>query len=125
MEVPVAILHERLRIERARATWLTVLALVGLGSLSALSSSTLSHVQLGGMNLFDLFDFLSSKLLMPITGLLTCLFVLLRWKQAGFVAANSNEGALHNTGLLRAVFTTLTKVTPLLILTVMLYGLLG
>ncbi len=125
VEVPVAILHERLRIERARATWLTVLALVGLGSLSALSSSTLSHVQLGGMNLFDLFDFLSSKLLMPVTGLLTCLFVLLRWKQAGFVAANSNEGALPNTGLLRAVFAVLTKVTPLLILTVMLYGLLG
>ena len=62
---------------------------------------------------------------MPVTGLLTCLFVLLRWKQAGFVAANSNEGALPNTGLLRAVFAVLTKVTPLLILTVMLYGLLG
>ena len=125
VEVPVAILHERLRMRRARATWLTALLLVALGSLSALSSSTLSGVQLAGMNLFDLFDFLSSKLLMPITGLLTCLFVLLRWKQAGFVAANSNEGALHNTGLLRAVFTILTKVTPLLILTVMLYGLLG
>ena len=96
-----------------------------LGSLSALSSSTLSQVQIAGMNLFDLFDFLSSKLLMPIAGLLTCLFVLLRWKQAGFEAANSNDGALSNTPLLRTVYTILTRITPLLILTVMLYGLLG
>lgn len=124
VEVPVSILHERFQINRARATWLTTLALVALGALCALSSSSLGHIKLGGMNLFDLFDFLSSKVLMPLTGLLTCLYAGLRWKQCGFVEANSNSGTLDNAPLLRGVYRVLTWVTPVLIVTVMTYGLL-
>ncbi len=75
---------------------IVVLAL--LGSLSALSASSLSQVQMAGMSLFDLFDSLSSKLLMPLCGLLTCIFIARRWGREAFVQANSNQGALSNSG---------------------------
>lgn len=124
VEVPVAVLHERLHMSRVRATMFSVLVLAALGSLCALSASTLGHVLIGGKTLFDAFDFASSKVLMPVTGLLTCLFVALRWGQPAFVQANSNGGALHNQALLHKVFFVLTRISPVLIAVILVAGLL-
>ena len=125
LEVPVAVLHERLKMSRPRATWLVVLVLIGLGALASLSSSTLAHVHIAGMNFFDAFDFASSKLLMPITGLLTSLFVAFHWGKTNFIQANSNGGTLHNQAMLAMVFKVLVTVTPLLISVILVWGLIG
>ena len=125
VEVPVAFLHEHFRQPRTRATWCVIVVLVLLGSLSALSASSLSGVQVAGMSLFDLFDFVSSKLLMPFCGLLSCIFIARRWGREAFVQANSNGGTLPNQALLRKVFFVLTRITPVLIAVVMGYGLVG
>ena len=125
VEVPVAFLHEHFHQPRTRATWCVIVVLVLLGSLSALSASSLSGVQVAGKSLFDLFDFVSSKLLMPICGLLSCIFIARRWGREAFVQANSNGGTLPNQALLRKVFFVLTRITPVLIAVVMGYGLVG
>lgn len=124
VEVPVSVMHERLGFSRLRATWLAIVFLIGTGALCALSFSTLSHIKLvGSQNIFDSFDFLSSKVLMPITGLLTSLFVGLRWGKAAFIHANSNAGLLNNTALLQRIFWVLTIISPILIAVIMYFGL--
>lgn len=123
MEVPVLILHERWGLSRPKATLLTLLLLVLMGSGCALSNSTLADFKLWGLNLFDLFDVVSSNILLPIGGIFITLFVGWVWGFDKFRQALSNHGQLHNEKLVRAVFFLLRYVSPLLILIVMLKGL--
>jgi NSS family neurotransmitter:Na+ symporter len=123
MEVPVVILHERFGMSRAKATLLTIAILVVLGSSCALTNSVLADFKLFGMNMFDLFDFASSNVLLPLGGILLALFVGWVWGRDNFQRALSNQGALSNATVTGVVFFLLRYVSPLLILVVMLKGL--
>ena len=123
MEVPVVILHERWGLARPRATLLTLLILMLLGTGCALSQSLLAHIRPGGRTLFDWADYLSSNLLMPMGGIAIALFVGWAWGEQAFAAQLSNQGQLHNRALARALCLLLRWVTPVLIGLVMLAGL--
>lgn len=123
MEVPVVILHERFAMSRPKATLITIAGLMLIGSSCALTNNVLANFKLFGMNMFDLFDFVSSNLLLPIGGILISLFVGWIWGVDKFAQALSNNGALANAQTSRAVFFLLRYVSPLLILLVMLKGL--
>jgi len=123
MEVPVVILHERFAMSRPKATLITIAGLMLIGSSCALTNNLMANFKLFGMNMFDLFDFVSSNLLLPIGGILISLFVGWVWGIDKFALALSNNGALANTKTSRAVFFLLRYVSPLLILLVMLKGL--
>jgi len=123
LEVPIAILHERLRISRARAAVLTLGLLALPAAAAALSQNLLSDVSVAGMTLFELFDYMSSNVLLPLGGILIALFVGWRWGWPAFSSAISNEGELQNHRLARVVFTLLKYITPPLILIVMVSGL--
>jgi NSS family neurotransmitter:Na+ symporter len=122
MEVPVVILHERFGMSRAKATPLTIAGLILLGSTCALTNNLLADFKLFGMNMFDLFDFVSSNLLLPLGGILLAVFVGWVWS-AKFAGALPNQGALANGTTTRIVFFLLRYVSPVLILLVMLKGL--
>lgn len=123
LEVPVAILAERYGFGRKTASLLTILAVGALGLPAALSQGVAADLKLFGLNAFDLFDFLSSNVLLPLGGILICVFV--GWfhglptleKQLG------NDGALANAGLVRVVFFLVRYVAPLSIAIVLLHGL--
>ncbi len=123
MEVPVLIFHERLGISRPKATLLTISLLALLGSCCALSNSTLAEFKLFGLNMFDLFDFVSSNILMPLGGIAIALFFGWSWGLDKFRLAVSNDGQLSNEKTARLVFFLLRYVSPILILAVMLKGL--
>jgi len=123
MEVPVVILHERFGMSRPKATLLTIALLVVLGSSCALTNSTMAGFKLFGMNMFDLFDFASSNVLLPLAGILLALFVGWVWGRDNFQQTLSNQGTLRNATVTSAVFFLLRYVSPLLILVVMLKGL--
>jgi len=123
MEVPVVILHERLGLTRPKATLLTIFLLVILGSTSALSNSTLADFKLFGMTPFDLFDFVSSNIILPGGGIFIALFVGWVWGFDKFGGALTNNGHLQNQKVAQAVFFLLRYVSPALILVVMLKGL--
>lgn len=123
MEVPVVILHERLGLSRPKATLLTIFLLVVLGSTCALSNSALADFKLFGMNMFDLFDFISSNIILPAGGIFIALFVGWVWGVDKFSRTLTNQGQLHNQKLTQAVFFLLRYVSPALILIVMLKGL--
>jgi NSS family neurotransmitter:Na+ symporter len=123
MEVPVVIIHERFGLSRPKAVLLTLALLALTGSSCALTNSTLQDFKLFGLNMFDLFDFLSSNVILPAGGIFIALFVGWVWGFDKFKQAISNDGRLHNQSLARAVFFLLRFVSPLLILVVMLKGL--
>jgi NSS family neurotransmitter:Na+ symporter len=123
MEVPVVILHERLGWSRPKATLITIAGLMAIGSSCALTNSTLKDFKLFGLSMFDLFDFVSSNLLLPAGGILLAVFVGWIWGRDNFTRALSNNGTLDNAGTARVVFALLRYVSPVLILLVMLKGL--
>ena len=123
LEVPVAIIHERFGISRKKATLITLLILAVTGSTCALTNSTLAEFKLFGMTMFDLFDYLSSNIILPAGGIFVALFVGWVWGFDKLKLALSNHGALANEGLVRVLFFLLRYVSPLLILLVMLKGL--
>jgi NSS family neurotransmitter:Na+ symporter len=70
MEVPVAWIVERGHVSRTAAASLTAAAMLALGVLATLSQSpVLADVKPFGRTFFDLFDFLSSNVLLPVGGL--------------------------------------------------------
>lgn len=123
LEVPVAIIHERFGLSRKKATLISLLILALMGSTCALTNSTLADFKLFGMTMFDLFDYLSSNIILPAGGIFVALFVGWVWGFDKLKLALSNHGALANDRLVRVLFFLLRYVSPLLILLVMLKGL--
>lgn len=66
LEVVVAILSERFRLSRKTAAISTIAMIAVLGVPAALSQSLTADVKIFGLNPFDLFDFLSSNILLPV-----------------------------------------------------------
>ena len=122
-EVPVAFLVEKVGWSRVVATVLTALALAAIGSTAALSNSTLANFKLFDKTMFDLFDYITSNLLLPIGGLFLSLFVGWKWGFPEVRRALSNEGKLSNDAIVMAFFGIVKVVTPILVFIVMLNGL--
>ena len=123
LEVPVAILTERFGVGRKQASVYTILMIAALGVPASLSNSTMADVKIFGMNAFDLFDFLSSNVLLPLGGILICLFVGWVYGLPQIEKQLSNDGKLANAGVIKAVFFLIRVVTPLAIAIVLLHGL--
>ncbi len=74
-EILIMFMMEERGMTRQRATWVTALVTVVLAVLCALSFNVLSSLKVCGMNLFDLFNYLSSNVFMLLGGLFTAVFV--------------------------------------------------
>ena len=123
LEVPAAILTERFGLQRKTAALCTI-AIVGLfGVPAALSNSVAADLKLFGMNAFDLFDFISSNLLMPVGGILICLFVGWVYGLPQLEKQLSNDSTIDNKPLIRVLFFTVRYITPVSIAVVLLHGL--
>jgi NSS family neurotransmitter:Na+ symporter len=123
VEVPVAILNERLGLSRARAILATLALLALPGAGCALTNNLLAGFKPFGLNLFDLFDFVSSNILLPAGGIALAIFAGWVWGADRFRQALSNRGQLDNARLTGALLRILRYVSPPLIAMIMLKGL--
>lgn len=74
LEVMVAYFVEEFKVKRTTATlWITVAILI-LGTVASLSFGIWKDVKVFGMTFFDLFDNVTSRVLMPVGGLLISVF---------------------------------------------------
>ena len=90
-----AFLIERTGISRATAVWGISLLIWLLGVAVALSFNLWSEFKVFGLNIFDLLDTLTTKIMMPLAGLLIAVFV-------GWVMKSQHvaeEIGLHGAGL--------------------------
>ena len=74
-EVVTAYLHDEFNINRKKAATLVTVVCIILGAVCSLSFGVLKDFHIFGLTLFDLFDTTSSNILLPISGLLTSIFV--------------------------------------------------
>ena len=74
-EVSTAFFEEELKITRKSATLTVALSTSVIGVFCSLSFGTLSDWQLFGMTLFELFDFVTGQIFLPVVGFLTCIFI--------------------------------------------------
>jgi len=123
VEVPVAYLNEQFRIKRTYAIIVTLALLALFGAPAALSMGELADFTIFGKTVFDLYDYASSNVLLPVGGLFICIFVGWVWGFGAIEQALTNRGALTNARAIRLFFTLVKYVTPPLVLLVLLDGL--
>lgn len=121
-ETVVAFCTDQFGISRRKAVVLSTGAAMTLGSLCALSFGPLSDVKIFGLTVFNLFDYLSSNILLPLGGM--CISIFVGW----FLDKNVVKAQLTGEGtlspwLLRIIVFSLRFIAPAGILIVFLAGL--
>ena len=96
-EVSTAFFHEEFNMTRKKGATLVTLLCTVIGILCALSFCR-SELELFGTKLFDIFDFVTGQVFLPVGGLLTCLFM--GW----YVPRQLIRDELTNGGTLRGRF---------------------
>jgi len=120
VEVPVAFLDEQVGLSRTKATWLTILLLALIGSTAALSGSLLANFTLFGKTMFDLYDFLTSNILLPLGGFFISIFVGWVLKPQFVMEQLSNHGKLNNAKFARFFLLVVRFISPVLVFIVLL-----
>lgn len=123
LEVPVVYLVEEHNLSRRRATLAAIITIALVGTTATWSSSLLSHITLAGKNFFDLYDFLTSNILLPLGGIFIAIFVGWRWGYQRMRLEFSNDGQLGNEGVAKIYFFLVKYVAPIAIAIVLLTGL--
>ncbi len=77
-ESVTAYVHETMHLSRPKAATVVSVCCMILGIGCSLSFGPWKDYTLFGMTMFDLFDFVASKIIMPLGGIIICLFV--GWK---------------------------------------------
>lgn len=63
-----------------------------IGSTATLSNSVFADVKIFGKNFFDLFDFATSNILLPLGGIFIALFAGWQWGLSNVKREMSNDG---------------------------------
>jgi len=121
-EVSTAFFFEELHISRRNGARLVTLSTCLIGAFCSLSLGSWSWLKVGGMSLFDAFDFITGQIFLPIGGLLTCLF--LGWYVPKKLVRDefTNWGTIHATFFGLYIFL-IRFVCPLCILAIFLHQL--
>lgn len=96
LEMSAAYFHKNLRLPRPLAAVVVSLVCMLFGTFCSWSFGDWRDVTLFGMGFFDLFDFLVAKLIMPIGGLLMCIFVGWVVDERVLRAEITNHGTLRS-----------------------------
>lgn len=122
LEVIVAFMVEELNMTRRKATITATLSVSALGVITVFSYGPLSGLKLLGKNVFELLEYLTSNIMLPLGGLFIVLFI--GW----FLNPTLTERELTNDGKLRGKLLPLFRflvrfIAPVAIAAVFLYGL--
>jgi len=118
-EVVTSYMTEEFGFRRSRAALVETVTCMLLGCICSLSFGPLQHLKLAGMTIFDLFDWTSSNLLLPIGGMFISIFVGWYLKRELVRGELTNNGTLRVRGL-RVLIFILRFVAPLAILGIFL-----
>ena len=94
LEVVVAYMVEEKKMSRLKATIIATLGISTLGIFSTLSFGPLKEVEFFGLSIFNSFDFISSNILLPVGGILLCIFAGWRLDHTVLYSELSNGGKI-------------------------------
>ena len=121
LEVVVAYFTEELKMTRKVAVVVTFIIIGLFGTFSSLSQGPLSDVKIFGKTFFDLFDYASSNVLLPVGGLLVVLFVGWRMKRADVLDELTSGGTVAlRKSLFSGIMLVIKFLAPIAISIVLL-----
>ncbi|MCO6546066.1 MAG: sodium-dependent transporter, partial [Gilliamella sp.] len=119
LEPTVELLEEKTPLGRKSATILSSLVIWALGIACILSFNEWAEVKLFGKNIFDLLDYLTSKIMLPVTGLGTVIF------GAWMMNQKRIREELNLSDFWFSVWTVLTRyIVPVAVIIILVYGFL-
>ena len=123
LELVVAFLVDELKMRRITASIVSCVAMLVVGSLCTLSFGPLADYKpLFNRTFFDLFDFFTSNLSLPIGGLVVC--ALVGWKRWGMMKEEIRLGSNASEATMSLFRGVLTIACPLLVVVVLISGLI-
>ncbi len=125
METIVSIFMDKFKIGRRASCFIVLGVSALLGIPSALGYSMWSGVTVMGMQMLDLFDFVSNSIMMPVIALITCIFVGYILKPKTVIDEVSLGNEFKWKGLFSAVIRYIAPVCILAILTSSILSALG
>jgi len=123
-EVSTAFVQEEMRITRRKAAFGVTLAFFVMGAFCSLSlGPTGSILHFFGNSLFDIFDFVTGQIFLPVVGFLTC--ILIGWFVPHKLVRDefTNQGTLRNVRVFHIYLFLVKYVCPLCILFIFLHQL--
>ena len=74
-EVCTAFVQEETKMSRRKSATIVTIVCSVIAALCSLSLGKCDWLSIGGMSMFDLFDFVSGQIMLPLGGFFTCLFL--------------------------------------------------
>lgn len=93
-EVATAYVHEEYRMSRKKAAWFVSAGVLVLGVFSSLSFGLLKEYTIFGLTFFEALDYLTAKIMLPLGGMLICIFVGTRIDKKILKAELTNQGTI-------------------------------
>lgn len=122
-EVTIAYFQEHFKMSRVKACLWVMLPLTLLSTLCSLSEGVLSDYTFLGMNFFDLLDNTTTNIMLPVTAILTCIF--LGWATPkDYLTRQLTNGGRINARLVAPVRFIIRFVAPALIVLILISKLL-
>lgn len=94
-EVSTAYVHEEYHISRKKAAVIVSIGVTILGILSSLSMGVLKSYTLFGLNFFNLLDFVTAKIMLPLGGMMICIFTAKRVDKLLLKEEVTNHGTIR------------------------------
>lgn len=123
-EITIAYMTDEFGFSRRKATAINIVIAMLFGTLCALSFGSLSEWTICGMTIFNLFDYVSSNILLPVGGMIISIFV--GWVLDRSVVCEEliTPDSSVRPWMVTAVITCLRYIAPLCIGLVFIYGLI-
>lgn len=94
-EVSTAYVHEEYHVSRKKAAVIVSIGVTILGILSSLSMGLLKSYTLFGLNFFNLLDFVTAKIMLPLGGMMICIFTAKRVDKLLLKEEVTNHGTIR------------------------------
>lgn len=120
VEVPVAFMSEEWNIKRKHSVIIISIIILLVGALTVHPTSIFGNIIIFGKSFFDLFDFISSNILLPMGGLLIAIFVGYFTNKGNLLDELSNNHSLDNSKTITLYYFVLRYISPVLLLIVFL-----
>lgn len=120
VEVPIAFLTEEKGIGRKTAVLLISFIVFVVGAVTVHPKSVFGGFILFGKNFFDLFDYISSNILLPVGGLFIAMFVGYLVAKTELYRELSNNHTLKNEKILDVYRFVIKFISPILLIIVFL-----
>jgi len=121
-EVITSYVSEHWGFSRTKSAWIVSVLCVLLGVICSLSMGPyLGDIKVAGMNIFDLFDFVTAQLMLPITGIFISIFVGWKMNRDKLMMELTSGGSCSNTAwLYKPLVFILRFVAPIIIAWIMI-----